>query len=102
MDCPQSLVTLYLECTALEAERRPSASQLYSRLHAIVFEEGGIADDEGMQGSAHDHAAVPGAPASGAPASGLLVSGLTDTAAPLSMATTAFFADDDSDMEEPL
>lgn len=90
-------MSLYLECTALEAERRPTASQLYSRLHAIVFEDG-QAPDEGVQGSARDHAAVAGAPVAAELTEATPASGLTE-AAPVSLATTAFFADDDSDIE---
>lgn len=91
VDCPQSLVKLYLDCTALEAEKRPTAPQLYSRLHAIVFEEEGVVDGD-LEGSAKDHAAVPRG-GTEPPASGMT------EAPPLSLATTAFFADDDSDVE---
>lgn len=96
VDCPQSLVMLYQDCTALEAEQRPTASQLYSRLHAIVFGEEELPKDAGMQGSVRDHAGVPGPAGSHMSAA---LSGLSETAAPFSTATTAFFADDDSDAE---
>ncbi len=56
VDCPEAVVQLYLDCTALEAEDRPTAQQLYSRLHAIVMGTDDVQPTHAGGGDGGDHA----------------------------------------------